>query len=222
MDNTQIKQILNMLEKKEYDKAETFLKQQLLKTENKEKYNLTALVKKIIFAKGLGEVRPGLASIQITNGNTQSICNGVIGIQWKKHESCLDTFPQNSINPIYLDQIFTKYPKYELTDNDKIILKNLKKVKDYIRANYKLEEKALVYLFGKIFDLNVIEETLKICLSYNQDLEFSTDKEKLYVAVNIENENMKAIILPVRVKDEQELKEKIERTQKICDILGEN
>ena len=223
MTNAEIKKVLNMIEEMRFDKATTFLKQQLLKNDCKENYNLTNLVKKIIFNKDLEKTRPSLASIQITNGGTQSICNGYVGIKWKKYEKCLDTFPQNTINPLNLDNIFNNYKEYELKENDKIILKNLKKVKDYLKNNIteKDNKKLLLYLFGKILDLNVIEETLKIALYYNEELKFYTDEEILSSAINIENSHIKAVILPVK-SSEKEMTRIIERTQMICDILGEN
>lgn len=223
MNNTEIVKVLNLLDKYDYDGAKLFLQEQLLKQENKEKYNLIPLVKKIIFNKELIKARQSLAKVQILN-DKQSVVDGFVGIKWKIFEDSLNILPQNKENPFDLDKIFFDGQEYNLTENDKLIINNLSAVMKYVKQIRKDEEKDTaklpIFLFNKVFDLCIIQNVLKICLLYNEELSFETYKDNsIYTPVQIENSHIKAIILPMRVTDAEEITKISDLTETICNKL---
>ena len=223
MTNNDIIKIIDMIDKNEIDKAKDYLKTQLVKSTDKKGYNILSLVKKIILTKETAS-RPVLRTIQHTNKGEQVIVDGFVGIKWKKHENAIDIMEQTPCEmSLQIDQIFRTMANYTLTENDKIILWNIDKVVDLIMADktYKKDKRCFVSLFGKHFDLNVIKNVIKICWSYDNDFENTTltTDEEATSPVQLENEKIKAIILPCRILDKEE-QEKIDaRTQQVIDII---
>lgn len=225
MTNETILKVLELTDKnnKNYDldKARQILKEQILKADNKESYKLVSLVKKVIEQKELMITRPALAKVQVRN-NKQFICDGYVAVEWKHYEKALDTLPQNTENTISIEQVYFRGVPYEMTANDITIINNIKAVKDYIKAEKSVEDKSktsFVALFGKHFDLNVIENAIKIVLAYNEDFTVSKKDDNSYTPIQIENSKIKVLILPVRMGLEEEKQKVDDRTQKICDII---
>ena len=223
MTNNEILKVIEMIDDNNNKKAKDYLKTQLVKNTDKKGYNILSLVKKIIITKET-ESRPVLRTIQHTNNGEQVIVDGFVGIKWKQHENAIDIMEQTPCEmSLQIDQIFRTMANYTLTENDEIILCNIDKVVDLIMADKqnKKDKYCQVSLFGKFFDLNVIKNVIKICLAYDNDFEnttFTTDEEATK-PVQLENENIKAIILPCRILDKEE-QEKIDaRTQQVVDII---
>lgn len=225
MTNETILKVLELTDKnnKNYDldKARQILKEQILKADNKESYKIISLVKKIIEQKELIKTRPALAKVQIRN-NKQFICDGYVAVEWKHYEKALDTLPQNTENTIAIEQIYFTGVPYEMTANDITIINNIKAVKDYIKAEKSADDKIktrIVALFGKFFDLNIIENAIKIMLSYNEDFTITKQDDNHYTPIQIENSKIKALILPVRILRGEEGQRIYDQTQRICDII---
>lgn len=225
MTNETILKVLELTDKEnknfDLEKARQILKEQILKADSKENYKLAMLVKKIIDTKDLRETRPSLAKVQ-TRDNKQFICDGYVAVQWKTHEEALDTLPQNTENTLPLEQILFTGTEYELTDNDKTIIYNIKKVKDFIKAGKSADDKSktnIVALFGRYFDLNVIENVIKIVLSYNENFKTTQKDDNVYTPIQMENSKIKALILPIRVADTEEREKINNQTQRICDEI---
>lgn len=202
------------------DKARQILKEQILKADNKESYKIISLVKKIIGQKELMKTRPALAKVQVRN-NKQFICDGYVAVEWKTHDDALDTLPQNTENTIAIEQIYFSGSPYQMTDNDITIINNIKAVKDYIKAEKPADDKlnaSFVALFGKYFDLNVIENVIKIVLAYDEGFIVTKKDYNSYTPIQIENSKIKVLILPVRVGLEERQKFD-DQTQRICDII---
>lgn len=221
MTNNEILKVIEMINDNETDKAKEFLKTQLVKATDKKGYNLLALVKK--YLKEADNSRPILKMIEHNSNGQQFILDGITAIKFKQHEATLDILPQaDAEQSINIEAIFTTYPKYTLTENDSIILNNIDKCIDLIMADKidKKDKRCYVKLFDKFFDLNVIKNIIKIIKGYDEDFrntEFYTSDSKIQ-PIQIENDKIKAIILPIRAKDEDENKI-TEQTQKIIDAL---
>lgn len=228
MTNNDIIKIIDFIDKNEIDKARDFLKTQLVKGTDKKSYNILSLVKKIILSKETVS-RPVLRSIMhCKSDNKQCICDGFVGIKWKQNESGLDALAQTaSENSIDLDAIMGNLPPiYKLTDNDKFIIDNIDKFHDLALASKidKKEKGFTTYIFGKYFDVNIIKNVIKICLAYDSDFANTNfySEDILYRPVQLENDNVKAIILPVRTKDDEERDAIQTQTQKIIDMIKGN
>lgn len=223
MTNNEILKVIEMLNNHEQDKAKEFLKTQLVKTTDKKGYNVLSLAKKIL--NGADKYRPVLRTIQHTETNEQFALDGFIGIKWKQHENSLDALPQTESGESFkIDQIFANYSHYDLTKDDKLILNNIDKVVDLLMADKidKKDKKCLVYIFNKYFDLDVIKNVIKIGLAYDKDFEnteFTQTNNEITRPVQIENNNIKALILPCRIIKEDEQNEIKDKTQRIIDLL---
>lgn len=222
MTNNDILKVIDLLNKNENEKAKEILKTQLVKATDKSGYNILTLAKKIL--NGADKYRPILKTIQHNANGEQFVCDGFVGLKWKKKEQALDSLPQTeSGNSLDIDAIFGKYQNYTLTDNDKFIIKNIDNFVDLIMAEKidKKEKGCVVNIFGKYFDLNVIKNAIKIGLAYDNDFtntQFFGD-EKTHTPIQFENKNIKAIISPVRVIDDEEKAKFNERTQKLIDTI---
>ena len=227
MTNNDIIKIIDFIDKNEIDKARDFLKTQLVKGTDKKSYNVLSLVKKIILSKDT-EGRPVLRSIMhCKSDNKQCICDGFVGIKWKQNESGLDALAQtDSADSLDFDRIMNNpLPNYTLTDNDKIILANIDKIHELAIADKidKRDKDCIVYLFGKYCNINVIKNTVKIGLAYDSnfaDTVFMTDN-KTITPILFENNNVKAIMLPLRTKDESEQNDIKDKTQEYINMLKE-
>ena len=221
MTNNEILKVIEMINNNETDKAKEFLKTQLVKTTDKKGYNLLTLVKK--YLKEVDNSRPILKMIEHNKDGQQFILNGFTAIKFKQHEATLDILPQaDAEQSINIEAIFTTYPEYTLTEDDCIILNNIDKCIDLIMADKvdKKDKRCYVKLFDKFFDLNVIKNIIKITKGYDEDFrntKFYTSNNKVQL-MQIENDKIKAIMLPIRAKDEDENKI-TEQTQKIIDAL---
>ena len=227
MTNNDIIKIIDFIDKNEIDKARDFLKTQLVKSTDKKSYNILSLVKKIILSKETMS-RPVLRSIMhCKSDNKQCICDGFVGIKWKQNESGLDALAQtDSADSLDFDRILDNpLPNYTLTDNDKIILANIDKIHELAIAEKidKRDKDCIVYLFGKYCNINVIKNTVKIGLAYDSnfaDTVFMTDN-KTITPILFENNNVKAIMLPIRTKDESEQNDIKDKTQEYINMLKE-
>jgi len=225
MTNNDIIKIIDMIDKNEIDKAKDFLKTQLVKSTDKKSYNILSIVKKIILSKET-MTRPVLRSIMHTKSdNKQCICDGFVGVKWKQNESGLDALAQtDSADSLDFDRILDNpLPNYTLTDNDKIILANIDKIHELVIADKidKRDKDCIVYLFGKYCNINVIKNVIKIGLAYDSNFAntvFMTDN-KTRTPILFDNNNVKAIMLPVRTKDESVQTGIKEQTQKYIDML---
>ena len=227
MTNNDIIKIIDFIDKNEIDKAKDFLKTQLVKGTDKKSYNILSLVKKIILSKDT-ESRPVLRSIMhCKSDNKQCICDGFVCIKWKQNESGLDALAQtDSADSLDFDRIINNpLPNYTLTDNDKIILANIDKIHELAIADKidKRDKDCIVYLFGKYCNINVIKNVIKIGLAYDSnfaDTVFMTDN-KTITPILFENNNVKAIMLPIRTKDESEQNDIKDKTQEYINMLKE-
>lgn len=227
MTNNDIIKIIDFIDKNEIDKARDFLKTQLVKSTDKKSYNILSLVKKIILSKETMS-RPVLRSIMhCKSDNKQCICDGFVGIKWKQNEGGLDALAQtDSADSLDFDRILDNpLPNYTLTDNDKIILANIDKIHELAIAEKidKRDKDCIVYLFGKYCNINVIKNTVKIGLAYDSnfaDTVFMTDN-KTITPILFENNNVKAIMLPIRTKDESEQNDIKDKTQEYINMLKE-
>lgn len=220
MNNNEILKVIRMINNNENEKATQFLQEQILKSKNKENYNLVTLVKRIIDTKELQKTRPILTKVQVVNG-IQSICDGYVGIKWKEYEPSLEVLPQNNENPFDLDKILFSGVELTLTESDNLIIHNLNKVKVYLNSQ-KQDNKFkqnFICLFGKIFDINVIENVLKIILNYNETFDVTKRDDSAHSPIQLENSKVKAIILPCHIFDDKKLPDIISNTDKICSIL---
>jgi hypothetical protein len=220
MNNNEILKVIEMISKNETEKATQFLQEQILKSENKGNYNLVTLVKKIILTKELERTRPVLTKVQILNG-VQFICDGYVAIKWKTFEPSLNILQQNTDNPINIDNVLFSGVEQTLTENDNLIINNINKVKTYLDSQ-KQDQKSkqnFIYLFGKVFDLNVVENVLKIMLNYNEIFDITKRDDSANSPIQLENSKIKAIILPCHIINNKELPEIVDNTNKICNIL---
>lgn len=221
MNNNEILKVIRMINNNENEKATQFLQEQILKSKNKKNYNLVTLVKRIIDTKELQKTRPILTKVQVVNG-IQYICDGYVGIKWKEYEPSLEVLPQNNENPFDLDKILFSGVELTLTESDNLIIHNLNKVKVYLNSQ-KQDNKFkqnFICLFGKIFDINVIENVLKIILNYNETFDVTKRDDSANSPIQLENSKVKAIILPCHILfDDKKLPDIISNTDKICSIL---
>lgn len=212
-----------MIDKNEGKNAKEFLKTQLVKNADKKGFNILSLVKKIILTKDT-KGRQVLRTIQHTKANEQLIIDGFVGIKWKQHEEALDILDQTPAElSLQIDQIFRTMPVYELTENDKIVLANIDKFVDLSMAEKidKKDKRCFAYLFGKYVDISVIKNVIKIGLAYDDNFEnttFTTDEE-ITTAIQFENNNIKAIVLPCRFNEEADQIKIKEQTQNFIGII---
>lgn len=220
MNNNEILKVIEMISKNETEKATQFLQEQILKSESKENYNLVTLVKKIILTNELEKTRPVLTKVQILDG-IQFICDGYVAIKWKTFEPSLNILQQNTDNPLDFDKILFSGIEYSLTENDNLIIHNINRVKAYLNSQKKDNKfkRNFIQLFGKVFDLNVIENVLKIVLNYNENFNVTKRDDSANSPIQLENSKVKAIILPCHIFDDKKLPDIISNTDKICSIL---
>ena len=220
MNNNEILKVIEMINNNENEKATQFLREKLLKTENKENYNLVTLVKRIISTKELQNTRPILTKVQILNG-VQFVCDGYVGMKWKTFEPSLNILQQNTDNPLDFDKVLFSGVEYFLTENDNLIIHNINRVKAYLNSQKKdnKSKRNFIHLFGKVFDLNVIENILKIVLNYNESFDVTKKDDTFNSPIQLENSKVKAIILPCHIFDDKKLPDIISNTDKICSIL---
>lgn len=222
MTNNEILKVIEMINNNETDKAKEFLKTQLVKTTDKKGYNLLTLVKK--YLKEADNSRPILKMIEHNSNGQQFILDGFTAIKFKQHEATLDILPQaNADESINIEAIFTAYPDYNLTADDRIILSNIDKIIKLNTAEKidKKDKHCFVCLCGKTFDLNVIGNIIKIAQGYDEDFynTIFTTTDNAIQPLQIENDSIKAIMLPVRQIDKTEKETTKANTKKYIDIL---
>lgn len=225
MNNNEILKTINLINENKFDEAKQFLQEQLLKSQDKKEYNVVKLVKNIIGQKDLAKTRPVLANINFTpdSEEKQFICDGYVAVKWKEYEKSLDILPQHKGDTININQVFFKGEKIKPNGNDETILNNLDKVINYLKSNTKNKNaKFIVVLFDRVFDLKVIANVVKIVQNYDSKITFTQKDEGFNTPIQLENNNVKAIILPVRCVENSDFEEHKNNTENICNMIREN
>lgn len=169
------------------------------------------LIKGIINDKE-NKTRPILKTIQQTKMGEDFICSSTQAVKWKIEK--LDNIAERTgyEHSVGIDTIFGNFPRYEITEQDKMIITNIDKVKKYIRElkGEKKDRHYFVELCNKFFDLPAVENVFKILVCYDKKLKnttFSTENEKNRF-LQLENEDIKGVVCPIVLVEEDSKKAK--------------
>lgn len=182
------------------------------------KMHLAPIVKRIL--KRNEECRPVLATVMYDEQNRPIICDGFLLVRWNEEQSELKAFPEtHGERVLAAENIIPKQSdceEWELTENDRIILKNIDK---YIKLYNKEKKQSVlpVGLFGKIFNAQLVKDLVDI---------IGTEFEKTYTRNlssnygNRENcpdtifkDDLTAVILPLRLLNDADKESCKERTE---------
>ena len=109
-----------------------------------------------------------LSTIQHDEQNRQFICDGVIAVVWNNYNPNLDMFKQSDFNfSVKINNIIKPKDaceRYELTDDDKLILSHLKEYGQFMKENYSEETGRFValYIFNRVFDYRLLRRFLAV------------------------------------------------------------
>lgn len=209
MNSTTIEKCLKLLEQKDFVSARELLEAERVKAIFAEKGTNTTFTKSV--KNYITATRTDLAGVGIENGKP-FLCDGYNLIIWKHEQPQLAGLPQpqKKLNPNTLLPDPRSLRSIKVTDDEKIIAMNLDKyIKLYPTKKY---DYCPVYLFGAFWDAKYLLPLIKITGFdfMTADIK-SNELGRVYSAV-LENDDLKLLILPLRV-DVEKVREEVKTRQ---------
>lgn len=213
MNSTTIEKCLKLLEQKDYIAVRELLEAERVKAIFAEKGTNTTFTKAV--KNYITATRTDLSGVGIENGKP-FLCDGYSLIAWKQEQPKLSGLPQpeKKLNPNTLLPDPRSLRSIKVTDDEKIIAMNLDKyIKLYPTKKY---DYCPVYLFGAFWDAKYLLPLIKITGFdfMTADIK-SNELGRVYSAV-LENDDLKLLILPLRVDDEKVREEVKTRQAEFC------
>lgn len=213
MNSTTIEKCLKLLEQQDYIAARELLEVERVKAIFAEKGTNTTFTKAV--KNYITATRTDLAGVGIENGKP-FLCDGYSLIAWKQEQPQLAGLPQpeKKLNPNALLPNQKGLHRVGVTDDERKIAINLDK---YIKLYpTKKHDYCPVYLFGAFWDAKYLLPLIKITGFdfMTADIK-SNELGRVYSAV-LENDELKLLILPLRVDDEKVREEVKTRQAKFC------
>lgn len=199
MNNTEIKKILDYLDNGKIEEAKFMLKLEAIRSCDKKELIQVKLVEKYIKSAQKYTARPTLGTVMHQNGN-QFICNGCSLVVFRKHNNNLDILPQTTEEySLQYTQIMKPTEYRAKTEGELQTLLNLKK---YIKFCTCEKIEPLVCLSNKVFNANLLYETIQMFNGKVEDIQIGTD-ENCWSPVYFRTEEIEALVLPLRASEEQ-------------------
>lgn len=224
MNIADIEKCIKLLNNSQRDEAIEFLiycrNNEILK-QNGKKTHKAVVLKKII--DDMKDSRPGLAKIQLTKDGKQFFIDGYMAILWKEHQPELDGLPIKpykegdtlDIRKFILEDYQCDWQ--DISNNDKILLKNLNKYIRYYKPNR--HDICPVYIFGRYMDAEMLLRTIKIIGSNIEQYYYNARTSAILFKCE-DNENITMTLLEKRIS-EQEKQDIINRTNEFINLLSE-
>lgn len=206
MNTNQITKLLNLLNENKLEELKKELTQHLLSKSDKPKADLLKAVKNFLAysLKLNGDSRPTLSTVQHKN-DKQFILSGYSAFLFENYIKELEELPstdaETSLN-IY--QIIDNNAQYtQISEDDALILKNIKKYIAYYKSQENYDKKAnkqLVCFNNKTFDAKLIAQANEIMANNLDNLEITNNE--FFRPTQIKNNEILGIILPIRATEE--------------------
>ena len=189
---------------------------------NGKKMKLAPAVKKILEKNK--ENRPILATVMYDEQNRPIICDGFLLVRWNAEQPELKAFPEtHGESVLKADNIIPKMHDCEeriLTENDRLIIENIDK---YIKIYNKEKKQGQlpIELFGKVVNAYLLRDLIAV---------IGTDFDRTYTRVygnreycpdTIYHEDFTAVILPMRLLNDNDKESCTARTARFLEQLKE-
>lgn len=187
---------------------------------NGQKTTLLTAVKK---ALGKRPDRPVLETIQHTADGKPFICDGYFLVKWNTDKPELDGLPQTpadkSVNGDGIIPQICNLTEYELTDDDKTILKNIDKyIKLYPAAK---GDYSVVKLFSGYFDAKLIKKVVSIIGTDFDSIWLKESYDRLLYSGTIFEGDYTAVIMSMRVDTTEQAAANDARTAAFLEVIKE-
>ena len=194
MTNTQIKKMLELLNTNKLEELKNELTHELLAGTDKTKANLFMAVKN--YLKQMDNSRPVLKTINHKNGK-QFICNGTTAFIFDEYKTELDELPNttNEDDCLNIFIIIATNLTYEtLSDDDKLILKNIKKYTSYYKTKNGTDDNMIsIYWNNHYFDVKVLTSVANIIGNKIDELQVAEFENKLQVKIS----DITGVVMPL-------------------------
>lgn len=213
MNSTTIEKCLKLLEQQDYIAARELLETERVKAIFAEKGTNTTFTKAV--KNYITATRTDLAGVGIDN-EKPFLCDGYSLIAWKREQPQLAGLPQpeKKLNPDALLANQKGVRRVGVTDDERKIASNLDK---YIKLYpTKKHDYCPVYLFGAFWDAKYLLPLFNITgFDFTEACIKETEVGRVYSAV-LENDDLKLLILPLRVDDEKVREQTKTRQAEFC------
>lgn len=207
MNTQQITKLLTLLNENKLDELKKELTQHLLNKSDKPKADLVKAVKNFLnySYKVNGDARPVLCTVQHKKGK-QFIISGYSAFLFdnyiKELDELLNTVDENACIEIY--NIINNDAQYSvLTENDMLILKNIKKYIAFYKSQEGYDKKLNrqdVYFNNKVFDAKILAQAVEIMANELDTIQITNNE--FFRPTQIKGNSILGIILPLRTTDE--------------------
>ena len=224
MNIADIEKCIKLLNNSQREEAIEFLmycrNNEILKQNGKKTHKAVEL-KKII--DDMKDFRPGLAKIQLTKDGKQFFIDGYMAVLWKEHQDELDGLPIEpykegdtlDIRNFILEDYLCDWQ--DISDNDKILVKNLNKYIRYYKTNK--HDICPIYIFGRYMDAKMLLRTIKI-IGNNVEQYYYSTRISAVMFKCADNENITITLIESQIS-EQEKQNIINRTNDFIKLLSE-
>ena len=218
MTNTTILKLIELLEKNEKQEIKNILTLELLK-EYKDKKSANRLKTTQKYFKEMDDSRPILKTLMIRD-NKKFICNGYSLYVFLKDFNGIDSLPTTTENCLDITQILPKGNFRELDNDENLLLHNIKKYIDYVKATRPIENKKdeiSIYINNRVFNAKLVLQCTEM-LGNLDNLEILSNDDNCsgnikIQPIQIKNDEVLGMVLPVRIFDEEKFNKIKETTE---------
>lgn len=207
MNTQQISKLLTLLNENKLEELRNELTQHLLNKSDKPKADLVKAVKNFLnySHKINGDARPTLCTVQHKRGK-QFIISGYSAFLFDNYIKELDelanTVEESACLEIY--NVINSNAEYStLTENDMLILKNIKKYIAFYKSQAGYDKKLNrqdVYFNNKVFDAKILAQVVEIMANELDTIQITNNE--FFKPTQIKSDSILGVVLPLRTTDE--------------------
>lgn len=183
------------------------------------KLKLLTAVKNVL--KSAGTERPVLQKIQTSKDGMQAVCDGYMLVKWLEQQDELNELPIASydesikVDNILPDEsVLSCCKEIKLSDNDLLLLGNVDK---YIKLHKDKKQYCglPLYFAGGYYEAGLLKRFCDVVGEFTEAKQVNSLTSPLFVC----KDNLRAMILPIRVAEDSEKESVKERTEAFCEML---
>lgn len=218
MNTTTIEKCLQLLDRLDIEALRELLNVERVKAIFAEKGTSPTLAKAV--TNYIKAAQPSCAGIGDNNGNP-FLCDGYSLIAWKKSQPTLSALPkmEKELNAEALfNQRMRNLRRVEVTDEERETVFELEK---YVKLYSQRNCHCAVYLFGAFWDAKYLLPIVKITGFDFTEIILKYAENGMVISAIAENDDVKILLLPLRLTQADEQAKIQKRTQDFCRDLIE-